>query len=188
MAPATVSNQNGTSTDDRWEGVVRPYTQEEVEKVKGSIKIEYTLADRGAKKLWSLMKSEPYVHSLGAMTGNQVIFLFGSHSVHNFFLPWSHAPTSLAIFVYMLWLCACLADIEIESTWLGPSCVLWINRLQGDTSHCVQTSWHSWMFLQAMQSVRAGLKAIYCSGWQVAADSNVAGQVKTTLTIIIRNS
>ena len=91
----------GTVIDSqRWEGIVRPYTPQDVARLQGSVKIEYTLATRGAERLWKDMHEMPYVHSLGAMTGNQ-----------------------------------------------------------------------------AMQQVRAGLPAIYCSGWQVAGDANTAGQV-----------
>ena len=82
----------------RFDGITRPYTAEDVAKLRGSVAIQHTLATRGALKLWELLQTEDYVHSLGAMTGNQ-----------------------------------------------------------------------------AMQMVRAGLKAIYLSGWQVAADANTAG-------------
>ena len=84
----------------RWDGVVRPYGAEDVRKLRGSYRIEHTLADMGARRLWQLLKSEPYVSALGAITGNQ-----------------------------------------------------------------------------AMQQVRAGLKAIYLSGWQVAADNNEASSM-----------
>ncbi|HEU0169430.1 MAG TPA: isocitrate lyase, partial [Chloroflexota bacterium] len=84
----------------RFDGVKRPYTAEAVEKLRGSFPIAYTLAERGANKLWKLLHDEPFVNTLGAMTGNQ-----------------------------------------------------------------------------AMQQVRAGLKAIYLSGWQVAADSNTASSM-----------
>ncbi len=83
---------------NRFEGIERPYTAADVERLRGSVQIEHTLARRGAEKLWELLKTEPYINSLGAMSGNQ-----------------------------------------------------------------------------AMQQVRAGLKAIYLSGWQVAADANTAG-------------
>lgn len=82
----------------RFDGITRPYTADDVARLRGSVPIEHTLAKRGALKLWELLGTEDYVHSLGAMTGNQ-----------------------------------------------------------------------------AMQMVRAGLKAIYLSGWQVAADANTAG-------------
>lgn len=84
---------------NRWTGVTRPYTQDAVLKLRGSVSIEQTLARRGAERLWSLLHSEPYINALGALTGNQ-----------------------------------------------------------------------------AVQMVRGGLKAIYLSGWQVAADANSAGQ------------
>ena len=81
----------------RFDGIERPYGPEEVERLRGSFPIAYTLAERGANRLWELLRSEDYVHALGAVTGNQ-----------------------------------------------------------------------------AMQMVRAGLNAIYLSGWQVAADANTA--------------
>ncbi|RMD53778.1 MAG: isocitrate lyase [Candidatus Thermofonsia bacterium] len=83
----------------RWQGIERPYTPQDVLRLRGSIQIEHTLARMGAERLWQLMKEDPYVHALGALTGNQ-----------------------------------------------------------------------------AVQMVQAGLKAIYLSGWQVAADANGAGQ------------
>ncbi|MGW8317970.1 MAG: isocitrate lyase [Candidatus Promineifilaceae bacterium] len=81
----------------RWQGVTRPYTAEEVIRLRGSVQIAYTLAQLGAERLWQLMRSQPYVRALGAVTGNQ-----------------------------------------------------------------------------AVQMVQAGLQAIYLSGWQVAADANLA--------------
>ncbi len=84
----------------RFEGITRNYTQKDVEKLRGSITISYTLAEMGAKKLWELLHTEDYINALGSLTGNQ-----------------------------------------------------------------------------AVQMVRAGLKAIYLSGWQVAADANSAGQM-----------
>jgi isocitrate lyase len=92
--------RNDWESNPRWNGVERNYSAEDVLKLRGNIKIEYTLARLGAEKLWRLMRSEPYVNALGAMTGNQ-----------------------------------------------------------------------------AMQQVKAGLKAIYLSGWQVAADANSNGQM-----------
>ena len=80
------------------DGIERPYTPEDVLRLRGSVPITHTLAERGANRLWELLHSEPYINALGAVTGNQ-----------------------------------------------------------------------------AMQMVRAGLKAIYLSGWQVAADANTAG-------------
>ena len=88
------------ANNPRWKGIERPYTAEDVLRLRGSIQIEHTLARMGAERLWNLLKAEPYVNSLGAMTGNQ-----------------------------------------------------------------------------AVQQVQAGLKSIYVSGWQVAADANNAGQM-----------
>jgi isocitrate lyase len=59
--------------DTRWEGVRRLYTKQDVERLRGSIKIEHTLARHGAERLWKLLHSEPYVHALGALTGNQAV-------------------------------------------------------------------------------------------------------------------
>src|ERR1700692_4630589 len=84
----------------RWRGIERPYSAEDVLRLRGSIHIEHTLARLGAERLWELLQSETYVNALGAVTGNQ-----------------------------------------------------------------------------AVQQVQAGLKAIYVSGWQVAADANNAGQM-----------
>ena len=86
-------------TNPRWDGITRDYTADDVLRLRGSIDVEHTFAELGAERLWELLQSEPYVASLGALTGNQ-----------------------------------------------------------------------------AIQQVRAGLKAIYLSGWQVAADGNLAGQ------------
>jgi len=92
--------ENDWTENPRWKGVDRPYDAAEVLRLRGSIKIEHTLARMGADKLWRSMHELPYVNALGALTGNQ-----------------------------------------------------------------------------AMQQVRAGLNAIYLSGWQVAADANNAGQM-----------
>ncbi|NDW03611.1 isocitrate lyase [Jiella pacifica] len=86
-----------SASEGRFDEVARPYSVEDVMRLRGSVQIRYTLAENGANRLWQLIHSEDFVNSLGAMTGNQ-----------------------------------------------------------------------------AMQQVRAGLKAIYLSGWQVAADSNTA--------------
>ena len=85
--------------DGRWEGIQRPYTPEQVRRLRGTMKIEYTLASQGARRFWDLLHGEPFVAALGALAGGQ-----------------------------------------------------------------------------AVQQVQAGLKAIYVSGWQVAADSNSGGQ------------
>ncbi len=84
----------------RFDGIVRPYSKADVERLRGSFKIEHTIATLGARRLWEMLHTEEYVHALGALTGNM-----------------------------------------------------------------------------AVQQVRAGLKAVYLSGWQVAADANTAGQM-----------
>ena len=88
----------GSAHKNRWSGVERPYTREDVRRLQGTLVPEHTLAKRGAEKLWELLHIEPFVAALGALTGSQ-----------------------------------------------------------------------------AVQQVRAGLKAVYVSGWQVAADANLAG-------------
>lgn len=86
--------------EGRWKGIVRPYTPKDVEKISGTVQIEYTLARLGAERFWKLIENEKYIQALGALTGNQ-----------------------------------------------------------------------------AVQQVQAGLKAIYVSGWQVAADANSSNQM-----------
>ena len=61
------------SNNSRWHGVNRPYGAEDVNKLQGSLKVEYTLARVGAERLWNLMQENPYVHTLGALTGNQAV-------------------------------------------------------------------------------------------------------------------
>jgi isocitrate lyase len=65
--------QNDWNTNPRWEGITRPYTQQDVERLRGSIHVEHTLARLGAERLWNLLHSETFVPSLGAMTGNQAV-------------------------------------------------------------------------------------------------------------------
>jgi isocitrate lyase len=84
----------------RWKGIRRAYSAEDVVRLRGSVHVEHTLARRGAERLWKLLQEQPFVNTLGAMSGNQ-----------------------------------------------------------------------------ALQQVKAGLHAIYLSGWQVAADANVAGEM-----------
>jgi isocitrate lyase len=103
--------RNSTEAGARWRGITRPYSSADVERVRGSVRIEHTLARRGAEKLWQLLHNEDYVAALGALTGNQ-----------------------------------------------------------------------------AMQQVKAGLKAIYVSGWQVAADANLAGQMYPDQSLYPANS
>ena len=60
-------------SNPRWRGVTRTYPAEQVFRLRGSMKIQFTVADRMARRLWHLVNSEPYVNALGAMTGNQAI-------------------------------------------------------------------------------------------------------------------
>jgi isocitrate lyase len=60
-------------SDPRWEGITRPYSAEDVVRLRGSIQIEHTLAKLGAERLWSLLQTEDYVAALGAVTGNQAV-------------------------------------------------------------------------------------------------------------------
>jgi isocitrate lyase len=96
---------------ERWRGIRRPYTAEDVVKLRGSVVIEHTLARMGAERLWDLLHNEDYVAALGALTGNQ-----------------------------------------------------------------------------AVQQIHAGLKAIYLSGWQVAADNNLSGATYPDMSLYPSNS
>lgn len=60
-------------TDKRWKGIERPYSAEEVYKLRGTVQIEHTLARLGAERLWKLLHAGPFVRSLGALTGNQAV-------------------------------------------------------------------------------------------------------------------
>ncbi|MDC3425262.1 isocitrate lyase [Aquibacillus sp. 3ASR75-11] len=97
--------------EKRWKDITRPYSAEEVVRLRGSIDIEYTLARKGAQKFWDLLQTEPYIHALGALTGNQ-----------------------------------------------------------------------------AVQQAKAGLKAVYLSGWQVAADANLSGHMYPDQSLYPANS
>ncbi|MED1091934.1 isocitrate lyase [Bacillus paramycoides] len=103
--------QESWELDERWKGIARPYSAEDVIRLRGSIDIEHTLACRGAEKLWQSLHTEDYINALGALTGNQ-----------------------------------------------------------------------------AMQQVKAGLKAIYLSGWQVAADANLSGHMYPDQSLYPANS
>ena len=61
------------ATDARWEGIHRDYSAEDVERLRGSIHVEHSLARLGAERLWQLLQTQPYVHALGALTGNQAL-------------------------------------------------------------------------------------------------------------------
>ena len=109
-AEAATIREDWDSTS-RWHGIVRPYSPAAVLRLRGSIRIEHTVARLGAERLWAMMTTEPFVRALGALTGNQ-----------------------------------------------------------------------------AMQQVKAGLQAIYLSGWQVAADANLAGQMYPDQSLYPANS
>ena len=66
------------ATESRWHGITRPYTQKDVEQLRGSVPIEHTLARVGAERLWDLLHKEPYVAALGALTGNQAVQQVGA--------------------------------------------------------------------------------------------------------------
>ena len=107
----TRQREHPRQTPARWDAVKRPYSEDDVRRLQGTVVIEHTLARRGAEKLWELLHTEDYVSALGALTGNQ-----------------------------------------------------------------------------AVQQVKAGLKAIYLSGWQVAADANLAGQMYPDQSLYPANS
>lgn len=65
--------QNDWNTNPRWAGITRPYTQGDVDRLRGSIHVEHTLARLGAERLWNLLQGESHVPALGAMTGNQAV-------------------------------------------------------------------------------------------------------------------
>ncbi|MBA3434667.1 MAG: isocitrate lyase [Actinobacteria bacterium] len=102
---------NGENGHGRWDGIERPYTEAEVERLQGRFRVEHTLARLGAERLWKLLQTEPYVPALGALTG-----------------------------------------------------------------------------AQAVQMVKAGLKAIYLSGWQVAADGNLSAHTYPDQSLYPANS
>jgi isocitrate/methylisocitrate lyase len=106
-----VSSNGKPPSADRWDGIERPYAQADVEALRGSVHVEHTLARLGAERLWHLLKTEPCVPALGAMTGGQ-----------------------------------------------------------------------------AVQMVKAGLRSIYLSGWQVAADANLAGHTYPDQSLYPANS
>src|SRR5215213_291648 len=105
------TNGNRNLQADRWDGIERVYTPEDVRRLRGTVEIEHTLARMGAERLWSLLRERDYLPTLGAVTGNQ-----------------------------------------------------------------------------AVQMVKAGLEGIYVSGWQVAADANLAGATYPDQSLYPSNS
>ena len=66
-------DETGGPDAGRWKGITRPYRPEDVERLRGSVRIQYTLASLGAQRLWRLLHTEPYVPTLGALTGTQAV-------------------------------------------------------------------------------------------------------------------
>src|SRR4051812_46431185 len=60
-------------TESRWQGITRGYSAEKVLRLRGTMKIEHTIADKMSRKLWDLLNTEPYISALGALTGNQAV-------------------------------------------------------------------------------------------------------------------
>src|ERR1700733_6128307 len=71
--PSPKENELSATSKDRWSGIQRPYTEADVAKLRGTVRIEHSLARQGAEKFWRLLPSEPVVAGLGCMTGNQAI-------------------------------------------------------------------------------------------------------------------
>ena len=65
--------EEGWEKELRWDGIARPYRREDVVRLRGSVHVEHTLARLGSERLWELIRTEPYVPALGAMTGNQAV-------------------------------------------------------------------------------------------------------------------
>src|SRR5471030_1683866 len=72
-SPASSELQKNWETDSRWKGIKRPYSAADVERLRGTIHIEHTIARLTAEKLWKSFQSEAYVNALGALTGNQAM-------------------------------------------------------------------------------------------------------------------
>jgi isocitrate lyase len=70
---STTEISHGWASDRRWKGVDRPYSAEDVVRLRGSVQVEYTLARMGAERLWNLLRTEPYVQTMAVVTGNQAI-------------------------------------------------------------------------------------------------------------------
>ncbi|HEV2520253.1 MAG TPA: isocitrate lyase [Thermoplasmata archaeon] len=73
VTPAPVYGSSARDLPDRWIGIERPYRREDVRRLAGSVRIEQTLAERGARRFWSLLQSEPFLPALGAMSGTQAV-------------------------------------------------------------------------------------------------------------------
>ncbi len=70
--------ENDWTTNPRWEGITRRYPASEVVRLRGSVQFCYTLAEMGATRLWHLLHTEPFIRTLGALTGNQAVEQVGA--------------------------------------------------------------------------------------------------------------
>ncbi len=71
--PTAAQLAKSWKSDPRWKGIQRPYTPEDVVRLRGTLHVEHTLARLGAERLWEMLNSGGYVHALGAMSGNQAV-------------------------------------------------------------------------------------------------------------------
>lgn len=71
MAPSRTAFADISAPEGRWDGIFRPYEPEDVYRLRGSVKVEHTLARLGAEKFWNLLQTEEYIPALGALSGNQ---------------------------------------------------------------------------------------------------------------------
>jgi len=87
---AIVRLENHWRRDARWQGISRPYSPEKVLRLRGTLAVEHTIAERMARKLWDLLESEDFVPALGALTGNQDVQMAQAS-------PVPHIPTKVYI-------------------------------------------------------------------------------------------
>lgn len=82
--PAIEAMAEDWANNPRWEGIVRPYTAVDVDRLRGSFQVEYTIARMGVERLWQLMESEPFVRALGALSGGQAVQMVqaGLHAIY----------------------------------------------------------------------------------------------------------
>ena len=84
-------------TDPRWKGIQRPYTPEDVLRLRGTLRIEYTLARVGAERLWEMLGSGAYVNALGAVTGNQAVQMVEAGLKAIYVSGWQWLPTPITL-------------------------------------------------------------------------------------------
>jgi len=85
------------ATNPRWKGIKRNYTAADVVRLRGSLQIEHTLAKRGAEKLWTLCNTEPFVNTLGALTGNQAMQQVKAGLKAIYLSGWRDVPRPVAV-------------------------------------------------------------------------------------------